>query len=57
VITFKIYNCTCGFKAWAMDNVEKVICKECGKYVKTEVQQREDGEEFTKNLLKNIKSA
>jgi len=40
-----------------MDSVEKVICKECGKDVKTEVSGKEDGEEFTKNLLKNIKSA
>lgn len=57
MIAFKIYNCICGYKAWAMENVEIVICKECGKEVKTEIQDKEDGEEFTKNLLKNKKSA
>lgn len=57
MIAFRIYNCTCGYKAWAMDNVEKVICRECGKEVNTQIQEKEDGEQFTKNLLRNIKSA
>jgi len=57
VITFKIYNCKCGFKGWAMENVEKVICRECGSEVKTEKQSKEDGERFTVNLLNNGKSA
>lgn len=57
MIAFRVYNCSCGFKAWAMDNIKQVSCKECGKEVKTEIQSKEDGEKFTKNLLKNIKSA
>jgi len=53
VITFKVYNCTCGYKAWAMENVEKVICKECGREVITQIQEKDDGDDFTKKLLKN----
>ncbi len=40
-----------------MENVEKVICRECGSEVKTEKQSKEDGERFTVNLLNNGKSA
>ena len=57
MIAFKIYNCTCGYKAWAMDNKEKVICKECGREVLTEKSCKYDGDTFTINLLKNKKSA
>jgi len=34
-----------------------VICRECGREVMTENQSKEDGEQFTVNLLNSKKSA
>lgn len=50
MIDFKVYNCICGFSAWAMDNVEKVICRECGREVKTEIQRKNSKDKIPKNI-------
>lgn len=44
MIVFKTFKCsTCGFTGWALDKLNEVTCRKCGKVVKTKYQEKEDG--------------
>jgi hypothetical protein len=36
VIVFRTFDCSCGYTGWAVDDLYIVICRKCGKEVKTE---------------------
>lgn len=61
MIAFKVWDCTCGNRGWAVESLDKAICNLCGKVVETRTSidktKLTENDKFTLKLLEHAKKA